>query len=201
MATRLTVLRGEALAAETTFARVPSLESQPFRPGELPESVLIELGPMATVAEERAARAGIPTELWLRLGVEAVRHIDLLAELLNVERREVVAALDAGADVWSAVAPLETRRQRAYAQHLRAASPRPASRPARTPYSLAIPDMIVSAWSVAATTAGETISEYVAARVDDAPDGLARWEAAAAELGRSLGEWIYVEGLRSLRPR
>lgn len=198
---RLTVRRGEALAAKTASARVPSLASQPFRPGELPEFVLVELGPMAAVAEERAAQDGIPTELWLRLAVEAARHIHLLAELLNVERTEVAAALNAEVDVRSAVAPLETRRQRGYAQHLRAASSRPAARPGRTRYSLAIPDTILSAWSIAAATAGETISEYVAARVDAAPDGLSRWEAAAAERGQPLSEWIYVAGLRSLRPR
>lgn len=199
--THLLLVHGEALAGEASSARVPSLDAQPFRPGELPESVLVELGAAARLVEDRAAHAGIPAGLWLRLGVEAVRHVEELAEALDLPPTGVLEALDSALEDVPSLAPLEARRQRAYAQQLRAANSSGSRRPHMSRYSLAIPDYMVAAWSIAAAEAAMAISTYVATIVKRVPPRVAEWEAAAAERGQPLAEWIYAVGLRALKER
>ena len=198
----MVLVQGNALAAETSSARVPMLTAQPFRPGELPESVLVELEvDAAAYAERRAAEAGIPTELWLRLGVEAVRVVDTIAEAALARTSDIVTTLDHAAAAPEAVAPLETRRQRAYAHHLRAATPVSRVPAHRRRFSLALPDQLLAGWSIGAVAAAATISDYVSGLALRVPPHVVAWEVAAAERGQPLAEWIYAETLRALRPQ
>jgi hypothetical protein len=196
----LQLVDGEGLARSAGVARVPSLEAQPFRPGELPESVVVELSAEAAQRAEAEAAAGVPAELWLRIATETARHVDAVAVTVRLDPTEVFVLLADAAATSDSPVPIEARRHRAYAAYLRKPRAR-RRRPARLRFELALPDQMLAGWSIDAARLGETLAEYVSVRAVRAPDDAVALEAAAAERGYSLGEWIYAAVVAAITAR
>lgn len=197
MATRLRLLHGEELGRGLDPVRIPSLAAQPFRPGELPDVVQVDFPPnLAQLAQQKAAAAGIPTELWIRIAAEAERHLRTAADLLDLSGSQVADHLDAVAsEPLGALAPVSAHRQRAYAKLLRSGQAGPTP-PPRNRFTLRLPDQMLAAWTLLASRNSKSTSDFVADLLPTAPRHAVRWEAASAEGGQQLGEWIYMQSLR-----
>jgi hypothetical protein len=201
----LTVIAGGGLGRTAAAVQVPSLDAQPFRPGELPELLVLELSDEgAASAEEAAAKAGVPIELWVRVAVEVARHIRAIGESVAIAADLVAEALATAASDTSRdrVSAVDGRRQRAYAASLRGAGPRTPHRRRSRRLSLLVPDQTIAAWGMDAATAGVTLPTYVSSAVAaSATLDVIALEAASAERAMTLGEWIYAAVLRELRRR
>ena len=60
---------------------------------------------------------------------------------------------------------------------------------------------MLAAWSIDAARSGETLAEYVSVRALRAPKNTVAFEAAAAERGNSIGEWIYAAMIAAITAR
>lgn len=195
----LSLLAGDRLLHEAAALAVPSLEAQPARPGEMPEClfVVLDIAAAHKTAKE-VARTGIPVPLWLRLAVEGARHVAAVAATLVINRTRLEVGLDGAAEK-GAGAPelLYSRRQLEYARLLRTAAIHSGRQRALVGrrVEVAAPDQILTAWALDAAGAGVGLDEVVSEYVLEAPTDIVKWEAAAAESGRGLGEWIYAGAL------
>lgn len=196
----LSLLSGDALSRPAE-ARVPSLAAQPFRPGEMPTPVVIRLSSEAFhVAIEAADAASLPVALWVRIAVECARHLEELNELGGS-----IPALHGALDELAYSAPahqvgsLRTHRQRIYAQALRRGEPSSRRAISESRLTLLLPDTSLAAWSQCAAIAGLDLDRWCDRLVHAAPERAHTWEAAAAEAGRSLGEWVYAMALMIFR--
>jgi hypothetical protein len=173
------------------FPRMVPLEARPYRPGELPQRVLVRCAPeLATRTANAAARAGLPLTLWVRIAVEASRVRDDLARLTSETPQIIEAGLDAvtGGPLPAAHGCAELSH---YARALRSA---PSERPAENRSADCqpmVPDTIKAAWTLEAARAARTLDGWIASRLDHAPSGATAWEAEAASRGLSIGEWAY----------
>src|SRR4051812_40008901 len=80
--------------------RPPSLTAAPFRPGELPITAWIPLeSSVRRLVSRRANEEALPTELWVRIAVEASRLTTEISTLTNHPRQEVISRLDIAASV------------------------------------------------------------------------------------------------------
>jgi hypothetical protein len=197
---QLRVLRGEELLRDAPPLRVPSLTAQPGRPGEMPESVFVELARNAVQRAVRsAAVAEIPLALWLRAAVEASRQLGRVAAALGCPRDIVAADLrEAAAALPQNLNVLRCRRQLDYAAQIRAGN-RTAGSDAAGRVEILAPDQLLAAWSLDAAEAGEGLADFVTRHVLQAPAEPELWEAAAAEAMMSLGEWVYSRALAATR--
>jgi hypothetical protein len=197
----LRVLSGEQLGRQAVSAKLPTLESQPFRPGEVPQLLVVDLDQaLAERLQEEAAELGLPRELWLRVAVEVSRLLRRAAELLGVLPNEVVRHVESRSQA-PTLTTMEAARFDAYAKQIReGARPRrprvPVSR-----LSIPIPENMVTAWSIDAAAEALTLQEFVNARALEAPRAAASWEALSAERGQSLGEWIFEALVGLTKPR
>jgi hypothetical protein len=172
--------------------RAVPLEARPCRPGELPHRVSLTCErDLARTVARSAACAGVPSELWIRIVVEAARVRDDIATISRDSRSSVQQHLDAAAG-----RPLRDvpgcGELRLYARLLRDHTPSPAPRtPAAASLRVTVPDTIRCAWLAAAADAQLTLGAWLADRLQDPPAAALDWEAAAAASGRELGEWGY----------
>lgn len=198
MIAHLRVVTGEGLLRDAPVLRVPTLEAQPVRPGEMPEVLLVELGAEAAArTASEVERTGVPTPLWLRLAVEAARHVFAAAARGGISPEQIIGSLDeAAAGSAGSVRAVQSRRHCEYARLLRTASSRRRDWVMPSRYvEVAAPDALLTAWALEAAQVAVDLSEFVSARVVEAPLECVTWEAAAAEEGRSLAEWIYAQTL------
>ena len=171
--------------------RAVSLDARPCRPGEQPHRIKLACEPaVVRDAVTRAARDGVPPELWLRVVVEAARVRDDIATISLQPPSMVQRWLDAAAGDAAPVVP-GCGELGLYTRLLRGRSPRTPARCEAPCLCLAVPDTMRCAWLAAASDANETLAAWVAERVRDAPGSAIEWEAAAAACGRELGEWGY----------
>lgn len=147
-----------------------------------------------------AATAGIPSGLWLRVGVDAVRHLRAASALSGLEVSELGHVLDEHADHGGgsrSAAALAGRELYAYARALARGSTQASSMD--TTIAVDVTDEIATSWALAAADANESLEAWVEAAVERVPPGAIGWEIAAANTGATLGEWIYAAALRWAR--
>jgi hypothetical protein len=172
--------------------RAVPLEARPCRPGELPHRVSLTCErDLALTVARGAARAGVPSELWIRIVAEAARVRDDIATIGRDTRSSVQQHLDAAAG-----RPLRDvpgcGELRLYARLLRDRSPAALPRTnVAASLRVTVPDTMRCAWLAAAAEAQVTLAAWLADRLLDPPAAALDWEAAAAASGRELGEWGY----------
>lgn len=190
MKPKLHVLSGDQLGREAALALLPTLESQPFRPGEVPQLLVVDLDDaLSERLEEVAADLGLPRELWLRVAVEASRLLRRAAHL-GVEPDEVIRHVEERRRAPN-LTTMEAARYGAYARRIREGNGSGRRRAQVSRLSIPIPESMVTAWSIDAAAEGLTLDEFVNARALEAPTVAASWEASSAERGQSLGEWMF----------
>lgn len=188
----LELVADAALMRVAAPPRVPSLRAQPFRPGELPEILHLELSTRAANRVTALAdRTAVPVELWIRVAIEAGRHAYLAAEGRGLSRAEVDIAVDRASEPSEGVAPVLGRRQLAYARKLRAGEPARGSTRDCSIFSLRVPDQLAAGWAFDAARGGLSLGEWAERHLACATETVHTWEAASAERGYSLGEWIW----------
>lgn len=193
---RLRLLVNSKSAPAHPTPTAPSLVSAPFRPGELPLTAWIPLDRATRdLVRKRAKKAALPTELWVRIAVEASRLASEISSLAGCRRQEVVVQLDL-----AAVSPagqahtLSASELRRYAAELRKGC---SASEAGEVLALRLPEEISGAWNTAAAEARQELPRWLASMLDDAPRECVTWEATAAMTCRSLGEWAYASWLRA----
>jgi hypothetical protein len=144
---------------------------------------------------ERAREAALPTELWVRIAVEASRLASEISSLTSRPHREVVAQLDLAASKSAgkthALGASELRR---YAVELCQGHP---TAEASDVLGLRLPEEISGAWNAAASKVRLEMPRWMATALEKAPPECVAWEVAAADTSRSLGEWAYASWLRA----
>lgn len=195
-APRLRLLANVDSAPARSTTTAPSLTSAPFRPGELPLTAWVPLDHTTrNLVWERARAAALPTELWVRIAVEASRLTSEISSLTARPRREVVAQLDLAASAPTGEThPLGASELRRYAAELRRGHP---ATEAGEVLGLRLPEEISGAWNAAASKARLEMPRWIDAALQKAPPECVAWEASAAATCRSLGEWTYASWLRA----
>jgi hypothetical protein len=193
---RLRLLSNPEPSPPQTAPTAPSLASAPFRPGEIPLTAWVPLDPVTrNLAWEQSKAAALPTELWVRLAVEASRLANEISALTARPRQQVIAGLD----LWASKSECETptisaSELRHYASELRRGHP---TAEAGEVLALRLSEEMSGAWNAAASKARAEMPHWIASALKNAPPECVTWEAAAAATCRSLGEWAYASWLRT----
>jgi hypothetical protein len=177
-----------------------SLEMQPQRPGELCESLSLELPPGAlSHAQRHAQTARLPLALWLVISIEAERALGAAASAAGVKPEDLALAADTSARAVRGydLGPAETRRLASYATALRVGASDRTVTADRTGVTLRLSHLLLARWALTAAEAGLSLGEW-AAGLQLVP-GRERWEAAAAEAAQPLGEWLLTQAARLAR--
>jgi hypothetical protein len=194
----LRLLRNDELTSGPGPVPSVSLQGAPFRPGELPVLSWIRLD-SATRDQitAGATRAGVPTEVWVRIAVESSRLAAEISVVIGRSTYEINEYLDLdaarGVPSGKDVPIVEAVGLLDYAKQLRTPQ-RPGVLGRDNP--LRLPEEMTGAWRAAATYARLSLPEWIAERLAEASPGCVRWEIAAAESFQSLGEWAYASALR-----
>lgn len=156
--------------------------------------------PSSVQVHERASDSGLPLDLWARLAIEGSRQVERTVDLAEIERCAFAAELDerAAAARHGAISTLACGL-RGYARLLRAAAPVHFDCQPQRKLTLLIPDQLAVGWASAANAAGMAFDVWSSEMILVAPAGIVTWEAAAAEAGDSLGEWILAAALARSR--
>jgi hypothetical protein len=178
------------------------LESAPFRlhaearrPGLAHETLAVPVrAPLLAGLARAAARDGMPLALWACLAVESERALEAVAP--SSRRGAAAAALDSAA-LPDRLATAGGTRLQAYAEALRERSPGEPEPGGDGRLRLFVPYHSLSAWRRAARDDEAGLEAWVRARLARLPAGRHRWEAAAAERGETLGEWVAMSLARS----
>ncbi len=173
------------------------LGSRSRRPGVAHEELELRLGSCACAAFANAAHDRLPLPLWALIAIESERALHAAAPS-ELARSELAARLDWVARMPPSDAPRETRL-RAWAVALRCPPdpPRDATPTPGVVLELIVPYHTLLAWELAADRTGAPLLEWARFRLASASRGRALWEAAAAEAGCTLGEWIALSALTS----
>jgi hypothetical protein len=137
-----------ALAPESVAL---SLRRSPFRPGELPVRLAVDLEPDTRAsAIERALAAGVPVSLWIRVSVEASRVASAIGQIDGVTAAAVLMAIEdvRRADEDPAALDVHARRLRAYARALGHQPDR--ATPPDGAVSVLLPDEMAACWRTSA---------------------------------------------------
>jgi hypothetical protein len=171
------------------------LALQPTRPGTAYEPLVLEPSPDRLEAVQRLAAAeGLPSGAWATLVIESERAISLAAKLLGLSAPDLATAVD-GAATASCCAQIPRGpggRLAAYARALRRAQARHAAE-RTTNLLVPVPYNLLVAWSRAATGTGQQPHDWAVAALSTLPRGRVSWEAAAAETGSTLCEWVFSQ--------
>lgn len=175
--------------------RPPSLTAAPFRPGELPVTAWIPLeSSIRRLVSRRAREEALPTELWVRIAVEASRLTDEISNLTDHSRQKVISRLDIAALAPENTQTLSGSELRRYAAELRL---RHTTVDPDDVLALRLPEEISGAWGKAASEDRVDMPHWIANAIRSAPKECVTWEAAAASTCRSLGEWAYASWLQA----
>jgi hypothetical protein len=189
-------LRLLAPRAESARRAAPplSLAGAPYRPGELPVALALQLSePVAQAMNASAKALRLPVELTIRAGLEAARSLRFLAELAPGLEQTLPAELDAEGARQAPTLTVDARQLIAYAQLLLRGEPASVTRAGREGnVELLIPSGLARAWRLDACARGEALSGWASRLLSAAPCSATAWEAAAALRGAGLAEWIYA---------
>jgi hypothetical protein len=111
-------------------------------------------------------------------------------------RLGLIAELDRRAERFaSPVTAAAASKQIAYAQALRRGEAQISAAPPFGSMTVLLPDTIRTAWAGAASCKGMSMDDWIEAQLASAPRQAHLWEAASAEVGRTLAEWVYALAL------
>jgi hypothetical protein len=182
--TALRLIDGEGRGAPGVSARM-RLDVRSRRPGVAHEEL------------ENAAHDRLPLPLWVLIAIESERALHAAASS-ELGRSELAARLDWVARMPPSDVSRETRL-RAWAVVLRCPTdpPRDVAPAPGVAIDLLVPYHTLFAWKLAADRAEVPLLEWARSRLASASRGRALWEAAAAETGCTLGEWVALSALAS----
>jgi hypothetical protein len=179
------------------------LERQPTRPGVT--HTKIEFGAPAGLARqamEIARQEGLPDPVWVGLVIESERVIRQACEDQH-QAAELRGYLDRVARAPSSSVPGAARRLTEFGKALRGARARPAQRTMLAPdlsgsarMAALIPYQAITAWRRDAIEKAQPFEVWAAERLRLLPRDRLLWEAAAAERGETLGEWVLLHAAR-----
>ena len=158
------------------------------RPGTAHQEIHLELGSASYCSFE-----GLDPAVCLGLLIEAGRVLDLFPD----KRLWLVRELDVLASQPCSPTLGGDTRLHEYGRQLRLAASR--ARQCQEPFSiptLLVPYRSLTAWRRASITAGISLNEWARAHLDAALPGHLLWEAAAAECGETLAEWMLSQAAR-----
>ena len=168
------------------------LRVAPYRPGEMPECLRLELDDAhIELARDRAAAEGLPVALWLRVAIEAGRALDFLADRTGRSTHEIedlLTSAEAGGHI-TGISPL-ARYGRAILSGRMADGSREGAG-----IEVLIPSEMALAWRTTAAAAGSRLGHWATAMISRSPEGVGRLEADAAAAGESLAAWCYAAWL------
>lgn len=191
-ALRLIPGEGHRLEDDTTPMR---LDARSRRPGLAHEELGLSLDRSTA---ERVVRQtdGLPPPLWAVIAIESERALG--AATRPGESDAVLARrLD-----WTARRTTPNPRRRtqlaAYAAALRRPPATAQPAPVTTPLALLVPYHTLLAWEIAGDQDSVSLADWARARLATVEMGRCLWEAAAADAGQMLAEWV---ALRAATPR
>lgn len=176
------------------------LDMRSRRPGLAHEELDLVLDSSAAgrLAGE-ATSDGLPSPLWAVIAIESERALCAAAPT-DWARRELCRRLDSAARL-SVLEPRRDTRLDAYAAALRH-SPAPAHYAGvTTRLTLLVPYHTLLAWEVAADHDGIPLLDWAHSQLVAVGPGRPLWEAAAAESGQTLGEWVALCALDAAQAR
>ena len=174
------------------------LSVQPTRPGTSHCELVLEVPPgLAEEVRQSAAREGLPPEAWAGFVIESERVL----HFLGGPREQFLERLDTCAHRQGMAIPGGAQRLAEFAKALRATPARDPGRVRRLQTTVGrlpvlAPYRSISAWRGAAIEARQSMDEWAAAMLAVVPTGRPLWEAAAAERGETLAEWIFAQATR-----
>jgi hypothetical protein len=201
MPPQLSLVHGEARVASLFRPPPYRLGERAQRPGELADLLVADLGTRALKHADVVARAaGLPLPLAVVIAIESERALGEAATAADLDRADLVEALDAASADRAAAAfdAPPTRRLRAYGTALRSGGYR-RTRHDGDRLELAVPHRLLACWTVAAQEARQTLNDWLSEMITAATTGRESWEAAAAAEGRTLAEWIALQALKRAR--
>jgi hypothetical protein len=197
----LQVLQGGGDVWQHMALRVgmPDLAAVPYRPGEMPTITLLALDDDARqVLGHRVRAVPLPAELWLRISVEAERHLNRAVLLSGVDRARLIERITDSTTVTNSASPMSGHRHRLYAKAIReAAKQRGTGVVVEREISVRIPEELLAAWSYQSVVENRSLDEWVSDHLVNSVSGTWAWEATAADNGQSLAELIYSVALSS----
>jgi hypothetical protein len=159
----------------------------PYRPGEMPESLVV---PLPAEAGERARDEGLPLALWARLAIEIERAKQRVIGatergLAEVDERLSVANEAMGTTVFG-LSPLAR-----YASAILDAGAGE-SVGSHDEVEIFIPSEMALCWCEAAAAGNETLEAWARSALLRSSHGAGAIEAQAAAAGESLAAWCYA---------
>lgn len=162
----------------------------PYRPGEMPESLVVSI---PAEAGDRARREGLPLALWARIAIEAERARERVVTLTQRSPRDVGEQVRSVAEATGTkvlgVSPLAR-----YATAVLGAS---ASESIESPtgVEVLIPSEMAHSWGESAAAKNETLETWTRAALVRSSTGAGVIEGQAAASGESLAAWYYAASL------
>lgn len=179
------------LVASLSGSRWPiDLCSSPFRPGELPERLGVDLGrPITGEAVRKAGQGGVPVALWVRVAVEVGRARVVLSAATARAPTEIDDALVAASDRDIRPAGLSALARYAAAILNGGANDAPEIGPT---LELLIPSEMALAWRHSAAESAQSLDSWITQMIAAARPGVEKFEACAASAGEGLAAWCYA---------
>jgi len=158
------------------------------RPGLAHEEIALSLDyAVAETCAIAAAREGLPTALWAVIAIESERAFRLVCDDTDVATaRPRLNALARTRRHSSA----HGTRLGAYAAALRLANKKVPV--VEHSLRLLVPYHSLLSWRIAARDSGRALQDWATGILTHPPSGRGLWEAAAAEQGSTVAEWIAV---------
>jgi hypothetical protein len=179
------------------------LRRQLTRPGVTHTEVELQVGvELAEAASRVAIEEGLSIPVWIGFVVESERAVEQACSDKR-EIDELRGCLDRMARASSPPIPGGATRLAEFGKALRNVGETPPQRSAarldlRTAAKISarVPYQVVTAWRLAAIESGQPVDAWAIDHLRRLPRGRFRWEAAAAERGETLAEWVLVQAAR-----
>jgi hypothetical protein len=174
------------------------LRMHPMRPGLAHEHLALTLkAPIAEAVAEAAHAEALPRGLWAGIAIESERALRVSAANHGVRVAHLQRCLDALSV--QAGCPLpggHGRRLLAYARAIRCGVTGLPDRLAEESLAVTVAYHTLLAWDREATSEHMDTRSWAQAVLAAVPVGRASWEAAAAQSGQTLAEWVALQAAR-----
>lgn len=195
----LRLLQGGDEHAVGAYAPIAfDLRVHPMRPGLAHETLMVSLeAPVAAAIAETASAEALPCGLWAGIAIESERALRAAADAHRVGPETLKRQLDA----WSMSAGRSLpgahgRRLQAYARAIRHGVPALPSAVAEESLAVTVAYHSLLAWDRQAASEDTDTASWAQALLAVGPVGRPSWEAAAAQAGQTLGEWVALQAAR-----
>jgi hypothetical protein len=189
---------GDETAVEALAPVAFDLGVHPMRPGLGHEILTLTLGaPIAEAVAEAARADALPCGLWAGIAIESERALRASADAHGVLPAQLERRLDAlSAQAGCPFPGPHGRRLLAYARAIRRGLPGPPHRVAEESLVVTVAYHTLLAWDRQAASEQLDTRSWAEALLAYVPVGRVSWEAAAAEAGETLGEWVALQAAR-----